>query len=135
MQPMVQMTREFKWMEPKYGTLVRPWQISVEFDNNESEEGQFKTGGDSAMKYSYTLRSASIGHSITERTPDRWVDLQNPNSYRGQLGLTKSSLWLNTDQVWNVNGCVFKADGNFLNHFFFDKIGATPIFLGSYPSH
>jgi hypothetical protein len=25
MQPMAQMTREFEWMDPKYGTNVRPW--------------------------------------------------------------------------------------------------------------
>lgn len=45
-----------------------------------------------------------------------------------------SCLWLNTDRVWNVNSCLFMADGNFLLHFFFNKIGATPIFIGSYPS-
>ena len=54
-------------------------------------------------------------------------------------GAEGSSLWHNTDRVWNVNGCIFKADGNFLNPFFFKKIGkAEPkegcVFIGSYPN-
>jgi hypothetical protein len=64
----------------------------------------------------------------------RWVDLQNPNQYNGALGASRSCLWLTTDRVWNVNGAVFKADGNFLNHFFHTKIEPSPISLGSYPN-
>jgi hypothetical protein len=71
---------------------------------------------------------------MTEREPRRHVDLQNPNEYNGCLGAARSCLWLTTDRVWNVNGAVFKADGNFLNHFFMAKIGATPVTLGSYPA-
>jgi hypothetical protein len=74
--------------------------------------------------------------------PCRAIDMQNPNKYgdyslgeRAFNRLEGSCLWLNTDRVWNVNGCVFKADGNFLNHFFFNRVGATPIFIGSYPTH
>lgn len=32
-----------------------------------------------------------------------------------------------------VNGIIDKADGNFLGGLFFDKIGDTGIFLGTYP--
>jgi hypothetical protein len=42
-------------------------------------------------------------------------------------------LWLNTDKVWIVNGVMHKADGNFLNKFFFKKIDNSCITLGSYP--
>lgn len=44
-------------------------------------------------------------------------------------------MWFNTDRCYAVNGCVFKADGNFLNPFFFRRIGDTWITLGSYPLH
>ena len=59
--------------------------------------------------------------------------VQNPNEYTGQLGRQHSCLWLNTDRCWLVNGAVFKADGNFMNHFFYRAIGDTPITVGSYP--
>jgi hypothetical protein len=131
---MKMMTRDYKWMNPKYGTNLRPWEIHVEFDNKDSEEGQFKSGADSGFNYTYSVRSR-YNPEVTERTPMRWIDLQNPNKYRGVLGSTNSCLWLNTDRVWNVNGAVFKADGNFLNHFFFQRIGETPISLGSYPQN
>lgn len=84
------------------------------------------------MKYSYTLRNSSTGDMVTERDL-RWVDLQNPNEYHGNLGKMRSCLEMNTDQVWLVNDAVFKADGNFRNHFFIKSIGDTPITLGSYP--
>ena len=37
MQPMRQMRRKFKWMEPKYGRDVLPWVIEIELDNNNSK--------------------------------------------------------------------------------------------------
>lgn len=126
------MQRTHEWMLPKYGTNVRPWAISVEFPNTESDEGQFRGGVDSNLKYTYSLRNSRTGDIISERDL-RWIDLLNPNEYNGSLGKVGSCLWLNTDQVWLVNGSVFKADGNFLNHFFFNRIGDTPISLGSYP--
>lgn len=47
----------------------------------------------------------------------------------------KTTMWHNTDRIWNVNGCLFLADGNFLNHFVPKRIGATPIYIGSYPNN
>jgi hypothetical protein len=133
-RPMKMMQREFKWMSPKYGTSLRPYEISCEFDNKDSAEGQFKSGADSGFQYYFTVRSR-YNPEISERAPMRWIDLQDPNKYRGTLGSSRSALWLNTDRVWNVNGAVFKADGNFLNHFFFQRIGETPISVGSYPTN
>lgn len=66
MAPMMQMRRSFKWMKTKYGADVRPWQISLEFDNNKSEKGQFVVGSD-MISYAYTLRSNAIGLLQTER--------------------------------------------------------------------
>ena len=132
MQRMEPMRTPHEWMLPKYGTKVRPWQVALEFPNTESEEGQFRGGADSNLKYRYTLRNSQTGDMVSERD-ERWIDLQNPNEYTGQLGQQRSCLWLNTDRCWLVNGAVFKADGNFLNHFFFRTIGDTPITVGSYP--
>lgn len=130
-RPMKEMHRKFDWMEHKYGMNVRPWEIDVEVDNIRAERGQFRSDDESALQYHFSVRRGD-GTELVEREPARMIDLQNPNKYRGQLGSQNSPLWLNTDRVWNVNGAVFKADGNFLNCFFFKKIGETPISLGSY---
>ena len=111
------MARSFDWMEHKYGKDIRPWEIDVEFDNVHAWMGQFRSDAESALQYFFTIRKGD-GTEVVERKPIRIIDLQNPNRYRGQLGSQNSPLWLNTDRVWNVNGAVFKADGNFLNRFF-----------------
>lgn len=85
------------------------------------------------MRYTFIRRNRVTGEQVWERDPKRLVDLQDPNTYRGQLGAARSCLWLNTDRCYCVNGCVFKADGNFLNPFFYKRIGDTWITLGSYP--
>lgn len=106
----------------------------MQFPNEEgSNTGQFKAKGDAEMRYSFIRRNRLSGEQVWERDPKRFVDLQDPNTYRGQLGSTRSCLWLNTDRCYAVNGCVFKADGNFLNPFFYRRIGETCITLGSYP--
>ena len=145
-QPMRPMEREFDWMDSKYGVDVRPWHIAFEYDNNYHEAGsapgQFSADGDE-FTYSYTIKNTATGQIIKEREPmnmgSRLIDMQAPNEYRGELAGQNlgSAHWHNTDQVWNVNGCIFLADGNFNNPFFFKKIGRaeTPkVALGSYPS-
>lgn len=86
------------------------------------------------MRYTFIRRNRMTGETVIEREPRRLVDLQDPNTYRGQLGAHRTCLWLNTDRCYAVNGCVFKADGNFLNQFFFTRVGHTKITLGSYPT-
>lgn len=85
------------------------------------------------IRYNYTKRKRATGEVFTEREPYHYILMQNPNTYIGQLGAKNSPLWLNTAKVYNVNSCIYKADGNFLNEFFFQQIGKLPIFLGSYP--
>lgn len=48
----------------------------------------------------------------------RKCQLQDPSKYKGQLGIDLNIFWLNTDLVYIVNGVMYKADGNFYNHFF-----------------
>lgn len=115
---------------------MRPWQITVQFPNEQgSNTGQFKGGADSEMRYSFIRRNRVTGDMMHEREPRRFIDLQNPNTYRGQLGAQGSCSWHCTDRVYCVNGCVFKADGNFLNNFFLKRISHSRISLGSYPLH
>ena len=61
------------------------------------------------------------------------MEIQQPESYRGELGLQKSSQWKNWDKVWIVNGHIEKTDANFLGELFFSKIGDTGICIGTYP--
>lgn len=60
------MARDFNWMNSKYDTELRPYQIEIEFDNKESEEGQFK--GHNQFQYSYSVRSR-FKAEIIERQP------------------------------------------------------------------
>lgn len=39
----------------------------------------------------------------------------------------------NQQKVWIVNGVIDKSDANFLGSLYFDKIGDTKIYLGTYP--
>ena len=86
------------------------------------------------IRYNYSRRNKHTKEAVTERDPMRYVRLQNPNTYRGELGRKRDLLWHGTDQVYNVNGVIYKADGNFLKKFFYEKIGTLPITLGSFPS-
>ena len=81
--PMTPMPKEFNWMSSKYGRVMRPWQVSILFDNTQSEDGQFKSGADSNLHYSFIKRNRARGETISEREPKRWIDLQDPNAYRG----------------------------------------------------
>ena len=37
-----------------------------------------------------------------------------PNDYKGELGDKMNPFWINTEEVFIVNGEIFKADGDFI---------------------
>lgn len=55
----------------------------------------------------------------------------DPSKYKGQLGIDLNIFWLNIDQVYIVNGVMYKADGNFYNNFFAKDVPGYNIKLGS----
>ncbi len=59
--------------------------------------------------------------------------IQPPETYNGELGDQNSSQWKNQQKVWIVNGTIEKADANFLGGLFFDKVGDSNVFVGTYP--
>ena len=134
-KPMQLMKKSFSWMDAKYGKNMQPWQTHVSIKNTESNaEGQFRSFNARFLEYHYAIRNRS-SQQVVERFPTRKMTLENPNRYVGLLGAQDSPLYLNTDRVWFCNGIIYKADGNFLNNFFFTKLGQRqfPISIGSRP--
>jgi hypothetical protein len=72
-------------------------------------------------------------YTIWEREPSRYMQIQDPNTYKGVLGKKGSSKWPNVENVFIVNGLINKADANFVGGLSFDKINDTGTFIGPYP--
>jgi hypothetical protein len=70
---------------------------------------------------------------LQERDPKRYITIENPHDYRGQMGATQNCFHLKSSKCWIINGWLHKADGNFLNNFFFQRVGNSNLFMGSYP--
>lgn len=74
--------RKFRWLHDKYGQEMRPWecQIKVKMEAlkkvNQIIYGYSKSSGD---------------EFIYEREPSRILKIQQPETYRGELGAQRSS--------------------------------------------
>lgn len=123
------------WMSVKYGVQMAPWRISVSMPNIETgEDGRWKQGSKkNQIYYSYELRNQKQGINIREREPERGFEIQDPQTYRGQLGALGQNVWNNTDHVFIVNGVVNKADGNFEGPFYMKSLEGTSISIGTFP--
>ena len=133
--PMHKIPRAIHWMDTKYGKQITPWEVTVKFENTQGNNfGQWNNGEHNKLLYSFCKKNDLQGQLQWEREPKRFLDIQDPSKYRGQLGGQGSSIWHNTDRVFIVNGNCTKADGNFIGDFFYRKIGETGITLGSYPA-
>lgn len=113
---------EMTWLT---GQRVKPWEYSVRMS---SEPDKLKR-----ITYKYSIRCDETDLSIWEREPSRYVEVQDPSLYLGELGIQKSSKWPNVDKVFIVNGKIDKGDANFVGGLFFNKIGDKNIFIGPYP--
>ena len=127
------------WLFQKYGRPVPLWRGSIKMSNTyKNVDGQFQAGGNEVIQYSYhkVLRDVGRAGRVLERQPPRKLVVQHPRGYGNQLTVTAPQHEL-TEEVYVVNGAVEKADGTFLQGFFFHEIGeenATfDIILGSYP--
>lgn len=113
--------KEIAWLT---GARVRPWEFNLR---------QKQTDLKRRITYKYSIRNEDKDTSVWEREPSRYVDIQEPHEYKGQLGLQGSSRWPNVNEVFIVNGVIDKGDANFVGGLFFNKIGDTNIFIGPYP--
>lgn len=104
-------------------------------------EGQYLQGSNVCFQYSYVKRvSGSYNKSVIERQPERCIYLRDPKTYKGEISNVEHSAtchWKIQDDVNIINGVVEKADGTFLEGFFFNQLyegGAfQDIVLGPYP--
>ena len=118
---MIKSDTEIKWLT---GTTVRPWVFSVR-----QRQSDLKM----LITYKYSIYCQEKDQSVWEREPSRYVNIQKPEEYSGELGQQGSSRWPNVEKVFIVNGKIEKADANFVGGLFFNKIGDTGIFIGPYP--
>lgn len=112
---------EIVWLT---GQKVKPWVLPVTFKQGECPK---------KITYKYLIRNDKVDTTVWEREPSRYLDIQDPNDYRGQLGQEESNMWRNVNQVFIINGHVEKADANFVGGLSFDKIGETGVLIGPYP--
>jgi hypothetical protein len=77
-----------EWMYTKFGKPVRPYVCNVILDNYaNNSDGVFVKNAETMLKYRYGRRDVHTPEHIHwEREPLRWVDVQEPHRYRGQLG-------------------------------------------------
>lgn len=102
------------------GEKVKPWVYTIEFDQKTCPK---------VICYKYSIYDKDTKMIIYEREPNRWVDLEDPNNYKGHLAETRGQQQ-DICRVWIVNGHIEKADANFVGNMTFDKIGDTGIYLG-----
>jgi hypothetical protein len=119
--PMTAAKEDIVWLT---GEKVRPWEFKVHFHQGVCPK---------YIKYKYSVRNDAEDTTVWEREPSRELDLQDPGTYKGQLGAAGSAMWRNVEKAWVVNGHVEKADANFVGGLTFELIGNTKIWLGPYP--
>ena len=105
------------------GEKVKPWVYTIEFNHVVCPK---------FICYKYSIYDKQTQLTVWEREPSRYVDLEDPNNYKGHLVETGGQQQ-NISKVFIVNGHIEKADANFVGNMTFDKIGDTHIYLGQYP--
>lgn len=131
---MMRSSRKDKWMFNKYGIEVVPWECSIDMSNlQNSATGEFKSEDEANFHYRFRKIRAKQGDE-PEREPMRFLHLQRPGLYEGQLGCCGNTQQVNTSSVYIVNGMADKCDANFIGKFFFEHIQEFNVFLGNYPS-
>jgi len=135
-------TKQENWLSAKYGSPVTIWQCDVTMKNmNGDSEGQYLQGCNVCFQYSYVKRvMGQFNKSVTERQPERCIYLRDPKIYQGEISNTEHSAtlhWKIQDDVNIINGVVEKADGTFLEGYFFNQLFEggqfQDIVLGPYP--
>jgi hypothetical protein len=112
---------EIVWLT---GEKVKPWEFNVKFKQGECP---------SRICYKFLIRDDGADTTVWEREPSRFLDIQDPSGYRGELGNSGSNSTRNASKCFVVNGHVEKADANFVGGLTFDKIGDLGIHIGPYP--
>ena len=108
-------------------------------DPEEQEEGAknerpYYVKEKNKIEYIYSIKNFETQEVVYEREPHRYLQIEDPILYRGELAYQKSSVWKdNVNKVWIVNGKLEKADGNFFGGFFFNRIKDSRMLVGSYP--
>lgn len=126
--------RDDKWMFSKFGIPVVPWECNMKMDNLlNSSTGEFQHADHANFHYRYRkIRAGQVDEP--ERDPMRFLQLQGPGKYAGQLGESGITQQVNTSCVYIVNGMADKCDANFIGAFFFQELKDFGICIGNYPS-
>ena len=116
-----------EWLTSKYGGPVPLWQCELTMKNAHGDsEGQYLQNHNVALQYSYVKKvKGSRQREVIERQPERALVLRDPKIYQGEISNTETSAtchWKIQDDVNIINGVVEKADGTFLEGYFFHPL-------------
>ena len=139
---MERLTAPDNWLSTKYGGPVPLWECQINMKNaNGDSEGQYLQGSAVCFQYSYVKRAkGQFQKEVIERQPERAIVLRDPKLYQGEISNKETSAtchWKIQDDVNIINGVVEKADGTFLEGFFFHQLYEggefKNIVMGPYP--
>jgi hypothetical protein len=71
--------KNFRWLYDKYGQEMRPWEANIKMKVDKLE-------ANSEIIYSYSKSDLNLRDFIYEREPSRIMEIQDPDTYRGELG-------------------------------------------------
>ena len=144
--PMRRTTFPEQWLQSKYGKPVHLWECEMYLKNEHNDgDGQFRASCNIRFTYSYvkkTSRGQNSVATVQERKPERLLFVDNPVTYNAEItepNHIANQYWKIQDVVHIVNGVIEKADGTFLQSFFFNEIRDSKLtfqtVLGSCPLH
>ena len=117
------------WMPHKYGKPVKPFEILIKMRQVDADVGSDAL----RFEYGYSMKSFGSDEIVYEREPHRIIELQDPEDYRGQVGLHKLNAWNDTHKIFIVNGRIEKFDGNIMGGFYFNRFKDSRLLIGTYP--
>mmetsp|Transcript_14764 Transcript_14764/g.14361 ORF Transcript_14764/g.14361 Transcript_14764/m.14361 type:complete len:297 (-) Transcript_14764:36-926(-) len=108
------------------GQKVSPWDFVMTHSMADIPE---------KIEYKYSIINDEDVYAIWEREPSREIRVQDPSTYKGELGFLGNSMQMNVNEVFVVNGLIDKADANFVGDLSYNEITGINIFIGPYPQN
>ena len=72
-------SRQYQWINQKYGESVKPYEAMIMVDNSKAIEN----GRPMVIEYNYSMLSGVRNEEEWERNPQRRVEIWPPASYKG----------------------------------------------------
>jgi hypothetical protein len=105
-----------KFMFNNQGKMSNPYVVTLLQDNLESgENAKWLYEADNRyQEYCYSRKCQNHDNQQELENQKRIMRILEPNLYKGELGIKMNPFWINTEEVFIVNGEILKADGDFI---------------------